>query len=86
MITPRIYRSKANKMFDISHSLSPSVFLALRLHAKRLAHQLTFLFLQAKHALFHGIGHNILQMEKQLLHHCLVSNREGLSTRRIIMG
>ena len=86
MISPRISRSKANKMFDISHSLSPSVFLALRLHSKRLAHQLTFLFLQAKHALFHGIGHNILQMEKQLLHHCLVANREGLSTRRIIMG
>ena len=39
MVTPpRISRSKANKMFDISHSLSPSVFLALRLHAKRLAH------------------------------------------------
>ena len=64
-------------MFDISHSLPPSVFLALRLHAKRLAHQLAFLFLQAEHALFHGIGHNILQMKKQLLHHCLVSNREG---------
>jgi len=38
MVTPSISRSKANKMFDISHSLSPSVFLALRLHAKRLAH------------------------------------------------
>ena len=38
MVNPRISRSKANKMLDVSHSLSPSVFLALRLHAKRLAH------------------------------------------------
>ena len=60
-----ILQLQSNQMLDISHSSLSPVFLALRLDTKRLAHQLTFLFLHGEHALFHGIRHNVLKDKKR---------------------
>ena len=48
-------------MLDISDSSPPPLFLALPLYTEGLAHQRSLLFLQCKHAFFHGIHHNVLK-------------------------